>query len=69
MFRKNLTRYSANAAEVSHETCLCICKKTLSYQLTTNKKDYVYEKFLVIRLSSKVLLELYGRIRRTKIYK
>jgi hypothetical protein len=43
--------------------------KELTYELTANEKDYVYEKLLVIRLSSKVSLELCGRIRGTKIYK
>jgi hypothetical protein len=43
--------------------------KELTYELTANETDYVYEKLPVIRLSSKVSLELYGRIRGTKIYK
>jgi hypothetical protein len=43
--------------------------KEITYELTANEKDYVYEKLPVIRLSSKILFELYGRIRGTKIYK
>jgi hypothetical protein len=43
--------------------------KELTYELTANEKDYAYEKLAVIRLSSKVSLELYGRIRGTKFYK
>jgi hypothetical protein len=41
----------------------------LTYELTANEKDYVYEKLPVIRLGIHVSLELYGRIRGTKIYK
>jgi hypothetical protein len=41
----------------------------LTYELTTNKKDYIDEKLAVIRLSSKVSLEFYGRIRRIKMHK
>jgi hypothetical protein len=62
-------RPSENAAESLQEICLCVCKKELTYKLTANEKDFVYETVPAIRPSRKVSLELYGRIRGTKIYK
>jgi hypothetical protein len=63
-----LPRHSEMAAESSKRYAYAFGKE-LTYELTANEKDYVYEKLPAIRLSSKVSLELYGRITGTNIYK
>jgi hypothetical protein len=63
-----LTRHSATKLNFHRRYAYAFAKE-LTYELTANEKDYVYEKVPVIRLSSKLSLELYGRIRGTKIYK